>query len=179
MMRGWEGRGIRLAPLNHERHFENCVRWLNDPAVTEWLLVGDLPLTRLAEQDYFERAARGGDAPTDVTFAIETREEPEEHIGMCGLMNISYRHGVAAAGIFIGRERLWGRGHGSDAFAVLTHYALHVLGLRMVLADVFSENRRSMRMMEKCGYQQVGAVPGRYWKRGAYRDSVLWFIRRG
>jgi len=88
MPNGWEGQKMRLGPRDLERHLENCVRWLNDPQVTAWLLSGDYPMTRLAERDFFEKVCRPGPAPDTVVFAIQPLDEGDEHIGMCGLHNI-------------------------------------------------------------------------------------------
>jgi hypothetical protein len=57
-MYGYEGQKVRLVPLDRARHFENAVRWLNDPVVTQWTLTGDLPITRLHEEDWFNRMSR-------------------------------------------------------------------------------------------------------------------------
>jgi hypothetical protein len=68
---GWQGDKVRLVPLDRERHLDNALQWLNDPDITFWLKVGDLPLTRGAEEEYFRRA----DKPeNEVSFAIETLE---------------------------------------------------------------------------------------------------------
>lgn len=165
---GWEGEKVRLVPLDKEKHFENCVRWFNDPKVTQWLLVGDFPLTRVAEEEFFERFSRQNE--TDIAFAIETREE--EHIGVCGLIGVSFRHGTGNAGITIGRWQLWNRGHGSDAIAVLTRYGFTVLGLRLLLAEVMPDNVASLKVFGRNGYREVGRIPQRWWKRGKYQDAV-------
>lgn len=175
---GREGKKVRLVPLERERHFDNCVRWLNDPQVTEWTLIGDFPLTRLAEQEFFDRVSKTDPQPPVITWAIETLTEEEEHIGICGLHDIDYRHGVGHAGIFIGRVPLWSRGFGTDAFATLTHYAFADLGLRLVLSEAFAENERSVRMLRACGYEEVGCIRARYWKRGAYRDMIQFALLR-
>ncbi len=175
---GWEGRKIRLVPLDRERHFENCVRWLNDPEVTTWTLVGDFPITRLIEADFFERICRAGENSTDLGFAIETRADEPEHIGVCGLHGINPRHGSGTGGIVVGRPALWGKGLGTDAFATLLRYAFDVAGLRLVLSEVFAENDRALRMQRRCGCVELGTIPGRYWKRGAYRDVVLFALPR-
>ncbi len=169
---GWEGEKIRLVPLEKERHFDNCIRWLNDPDVTAWLLTGDFPITRLAEQDFFDRCARPGDQATDIVFAIERRDDTEEHVGMCGLHNINHRHGVGVAGITIGRPQLWSRGLGTDAFRTLVRYAFDVLGLQLILSEAFAENERSVRLHARCEFEAIGMTPRRYWKRGAYRDII-------
>jgi len=171
---GWEGAKVRLVPLERERHFDNCVRWLNDPEVTAGTLMGDFPLTRLAEQEFFDRAAKQSD--NLVAFAVETLEE--EHIGVTGLHDISFRHGTATSGTIIGRRSLWGHGLGTDTVAVRSRYAFDVLGLRIVLADAFAENVASLRMLARSGYREVGRVPQRYWKRGAYRELVLLMLTR-
>lgn len=172
---GWEGKKVRLIPLERERHFDNCVRWLNDPDVTQWTLIGDFPLTRLAEEDFFERMAKQNEG-SDVALAIETLEE--EHIGVTGIHGINYRHGVGTTGTLIGRKPLWRRGFGTDAIAVRTRYAFEVLGLRLLLSEVMAENIGSLKALAKSGYHEFGRVPGRYWKRGAYRDAVQLLVTR-
>ncbi len=173
---GWQGKKIRLVPLEREKHFDNCVRWLNDPEVTPWTLVGDFPLTRLAEQEFFDRVARSSD--TEVAFGIELLGEDEEHIGVCGIHNISYRHGVGTIGLIIGRLQLWRHGLGTDVIDTLTRYAFEVAGLRLLLSETLSENLGSIKAQLKCGYREIGRIPGRYWKRGAYRDSILFALTR-
>jgi len=168
MAYGWEGEKVRLVPLDKEKHAANVVLWMNDPDVTETILSGDIPLTRLAEEEFFERmAAPAGQHPTDIIFAIETLGG--EHIGTCGMHQINYRHGVALTGTIIGAAEFQGRGYGTDAAAVRTRYAFEVLGLRMLI---------SLRMLERAGYREVARLPRRYWKRGAFRDVVLMVAER-
>jgi RimJ/RimL family protein N-acetyltransferase len=174
MAYGWEGSKVRLVPLDKGKHLDNAVAWLNDPEVTAWLLIGDFPLSRLAEEEWFERAAKGGDS--EVNFAIETLEG--EHIGFAGLHSISYRHGTATSGTVIGRKEIWGKGYGPDAMRVRAHYAFHVLGLRMLLTEALADNTRSVRALEKAGYREIGRCPKRWWKRGAFRDALMLVLMR-
>jgi RimJ/RimL family protein N-acetyltransferase len=171
---GWQGKAVRLVPLDRGRHLDNAVQWLNDPEVTQWTVVGDLPMTRLAEEEYFAKAEAGQDDA--VSFAIETLEG--EHVGFTGLHSIEQRNGAALTGSFIGPRSLWGRGLGTDAAEVRTQYAFEVLGLRLLISEVMAENVGSLRMLAKAGYQQVGRIPERYWKRGMFRDMVLMCRRR-
>ncbi len=164
---GWEGNLVRLVPLDEGRHFDNAVLWLNDPEVTRFLLVGDMPLTKVMEREYFQIAQ----TETNIPFAIETLEG--DHIGFCGIHNIQWRHGHASTGTLIGRRELWGKGFGSDAVAVRTQYALDVLGLRILTSDVMAENVASIKMLERSGYVNRGVIPARYFKRGKYHDAVM------
>ncbi len=78
--------------------------WLNDPEVTEWTLIGDFPIARLAEAEYFQRTERaelfGGGS--EVILAVETLEG--EHVGFAGLHRIDWRQGYAVTGLLIGRK---------------------------------------------------------------------------
>lgn len=165
---GMEGKLVRLVPIDTDRHLENYMRWLNDPEVTEWLLV-EFPIARLAEREWLERIERG--TGTDVVFAIETRDG--EHIGSTALHGIDYRHGFAHTGSFIGPEAERGKGYGTEAAILRCRYAFHVLGLRQLQSSYFEGNLQSARMQEKVGYEVVGRYPKHFWKRGQFRDELL------
>jgi len=169
MVHGWEGERVRLVPLDRARHLENALDWFNDPRVTAWLETGDWPLTRGAEEEFF-RASERPDR-TNVQFAIETLDG--EHVGFSGLRSVDWQSRVAVSGSVIGRIDRWGEGLGTDSARVRSRYAFEVLGLRMLIATVIADNERSMGMLAAAGYREVGRVPGRYWKRGAFRDQAI------
>lgn len=171
---GWEGELVRLVPLDIDRHLDNATRWINDPRVTDWLLVGDFPLTRMAEREWMETASRG--AGKDVNFAIETLDGI--HLGFSGVHGIDYRHGVASTGSLIGETDRWNQGFGTDAARTRARYCFDVLGLRLLLSEYLDGNEGSRRMQEKTGYRECGRIPKRFWKRGAHRDAVLTYLDR-
>lgn len=178
MAYGWEGRLVRLVPLDKGRHAANVQLWMNDPDMTETILSGDMPLTRAAEEEFFDKSAAHPDAhPADIIFAVETLGG--EHVGIAGLHRINYRHGVAVSGTIIGPPEARGKGYGGDTARVRTRYAFEVLGLRMLVSEVFAENTPSLRMLERAGYREVGRMPRRFWKRGAFRDVVIMVAERG
>jgi len=111
-----------------------------------------------------------------VQFAVESLQG--EHIGFSGLRSIDWQSRVAVSGSVIGRQDLWGKGMGGDATAVRNRYAFDVLGLRLLVATVIADNARSVAMLAKAGYTEVGRVPERYWKRGAWRDQIILALRR-
>lgn len=169
MAYGWEGKLVRLVPLDKDRHLENAVLWMNDPEVTAWLLVGDFPITKLAEAEFFER--NGPVDEKNVMWAIETLEG--RHLGFSGLHQIDHLHKTAVSGTVLGDKQAWGQGYGTDAARVRARYAFEVLGLRMVMSAILDGNDRSLKMQQRVGYQITGRVPARYWKRGAFRDEIL------
>ena len=171
---GWQGKKTRLVPLDYDRHFENSYQWINDPDVSEWLAVGDFPMARLAEKEWFDRCQKPSD--TEVHFAIETLDG--RHIGNSGLFQINARHGTAMSGSLIGVQTDRGKGFGSDAAITRAHYSFHVLGLRLMFSEFFVGNTGSERMQQKVGYLEYGRKPLAFWKRGAYRDIALTYLTR-
>ncbi len=174
MSYGWEGGKVRLVPLDRDKHLDSALRWFNDPEVTRWLETGDWPLTRGAEEEFFRAAERNDRA--SVQFAVENLEG--EHVGFSGLRSIDWQSRVAVSGSVIGREDLWNQGLGTDAANVRNRYAFEVLGLRLLIATVIADNSASIAMLAKAGYTEVGRVPQRYWKRGAYRDQLILALHR-
>lgn len=170
---GYDGVKTRLVPLDFDRHFENAFKWINDPEISEWLAVGDYPISRLAEKEWFEGRQKA--EPNEATFAIETLDG--RHVGISGLFDINHMHGTAKSGSMIGRE-FWGKGYGSDAARVRAFYAFHVLGLRMIFSSYLGGNDRSRFMQDAVGYVEWGREPGSLWKRGAYRDHVHTVLTR-
>lgn len=166
---GWEGEKVRLVPLDRERHLANAVRWINDPEVTRWTLVGDWPLTAGGEEAWFRKA--DSNPRDEVHFAIESLQG--EHIGFSGVMRIEWPSRAATTGSFIGRTDLWGRGYGRDAARVRTRFATEALGLRLLLAETLADNAASLGMLRSVGYREVGRIPARHFKRGALRDAVV------
>ena len=130
-------------------------------------------MTRGTEEEFFRAAERPDKG--SVQFAVETLDG--DHVGFSGLRSIDWQSRVAVSGSVIGRRDLWGGGLGTDSARVRTKYAFEVLGLRMLIATVIADNRRSMWMLQTIGYDEVGRVPGRYWKRGAWRDQAILVLK--
>ena len=170
---GLVGERVRLVPLDRARHFENCLRWLNDPEVTENLLL-DFPMSRASEERFFDDLERGAGA--DWVFAIELLDGT--HIGNSGLHDINHRHGVATSGSFIGDREQRGKGYGTEAAILRSHYAFHILGLRQLLSSYLGDNPASSAMQLKVGYEVVGIFPERYWKAGRFVDETRTFLRK-
>jgi hypothetical protein len=81
-------------------------------------------------------------------------------------------------GSVLGPTDLWGRGYGTEAARLRASYAFDVLGLRLLLSEAMDGNTASVRMLLKAGYVQTGRIPRRHWKRGAWRDALLFALER-
>jgi RimJ/RimL family protein N-acetyltransferase len=149
---------------------EPCYRWMNDREVTQYILAGKWPLSRLAEQAWVDRAARG-ENPNDRALAICLRDGGR-HIGNTGLHRIDWHSRTAVLGILIGEKDCWGQGYGTDAVRTLVRYAFEDLNLRKVSLSVLAHNGRAVRCYEKCGFVREGCRRAQYYKDGRYVDDI-------
>jgi RimJ/RimL family protein N-acetyltransferase len=174
MATGIEGKKVRLVPMDPDRHFENAVKWINDPNATEWIGTMDMPMTKLKEKEWFE--ARCMADGSEVNWAIETLSG--EHIGFSNLFQIDHRHKTAESGSLIGEPEYRGKGYGSDAARVRAKFAFECLGLQTLYSSYFEGNESSGAMQKAAGYKIWGTKPNAMWKRGAYRNMVHTYLTR-
>lgn len=165
---GYEGKKVRLVPMDMDLHFENAYRWINDPEISAWLAVGHFPISRLAEKEWFEATQKLD--PSRANFAIETLDG--EHIGFSGLFRIDFQSSTAHSGSIIGNRNHWEKGLGSDAARLRAWYGFEILGLRTLYSDYLEGNVRSERMQAAAGYQIWGRQPDAVFKNGGHRALI-------
>lgn len=98
----------------------------------------------------------------------------DEAIGNIGLMlgdDIARRS--AEIGYWIGRA-YWGRGIATEAVKAATQYAFDELGLLRVFAVPFATTTRSVRVLEKAGYNCEGTMRQSAIKDGVVLDQLLY-----
>lgn len=91
-------------------------------------------------------------------FAIERRETGRV-IGTIGLVADARRphDGVCMLGYALGEDE-WGRGFMTEAVRAVLRYGFIDQGLVLVSAYCYPPNRRSARVLEKCGFQYEGRL---------------------
>jgi RimJ/RimL family protein N-acetyltransferase len=153
---------------------EACLRWMNDPEVTQYILMGRKPMNATREGEWIAEQYRND---ADVVFAI-CKKVGDEHIGNCGLNEINWVDRFATTGIAIGEKSCWGKGYGTDAMRLVLRYAFEILNLRRVELAVFDFNERAIRSYKKLGFVEEGRLVERRYKNGRYIDEILMAISR-
>jgi [ribosomal protein S5]-alanine N-acetyltransferase len=115
-------------------------------------------------------------------FAIEYigMSEPRNNypvlVGSIGLKNIDLINKKANLGYWIGKQ-YWGRGIATECVRLIINYAFSSdLGLREVIAYVFSENKASIRILEKNGMKKKGEVNEYHEISKRHRNSLKYAI---
>jgi len=75
-------------------------------------------------------------------------------IGTCGLHSFNEPLHAAEVGCLL-RQSAWGNGYMRETLNLLIPYAREVLGLRLLIADIDSDNHRAQRLFEKLGFQRA------------------------
>lgn len=88
-----------------------------------------------------------------LNFAIEYKNNTNDPIGLVGIIGIKDLDTAKKKGnlgYWIG-ERYWGKVIGTESVALVINFAFSVLGLEEVWAYVYSDNKSSIRVLEKNG----------------------------
>ena len=111
-------------------------------------------------------------------FAIEYKKNPESNlVGIIGLKNICIDNKKANLGYWVG-ESFWGNGIASESVKLIINYAFSVLRLEEVYAYVYSQNKPSVRVLEKNGMIRVGEVNEYSKNHGRDHNSIKFLIKR-
>ena len=113
-----------------------------------------------------------------VNFAILYKKNPEPNglVGIIGLKNINIDDRKANLGYWIG-ESFWGNGIASESVKLVINYAFSVLRLEEVYAYVYSQNKPSMRVLEKNGMTKAGEVNEYSKKLDTYQNTIKFLIK--
>jgi len=115
-----------------------------------------------------------------VNFAIQYKNNLEgvnRIVGIIGLKNIDYDKKNTNLGYWIG-EPYWGNGIATESVTLVINYAFSVLGLEEVYAYVYSENKASIRVLEKNGMTKKGEANEYNQMSDRYKNSFKFMIQR-
>ncbi len=172
-----DGRSIVLAaPAHRDRAEWSAVRAKSraflEPFEPEWSADEFSARAWRARMRQWAEDSRSGSA---FTFFIRARDGGRL---LGGLSVFNVRHGAAESGQ-IGywmNEDDAGRGVMPEALALLMPFCFDTLGLRRVEAACIPENRRSARVLEKCGFEYEGLVRSYLRINGVRRDHRLYAL---
>lgn len=170
---GIVGPRVRLVPLDRQKHFDTCVRWMNDSEVQDGIAMVFPPISSDKENDFFDRIAK---SDTDTIFAIETLDG--QHIGNSGIHAIDWRLGICKTGSLIGESEYRGQGIGTEAAHLRAYYCFEIVGLRVLYSEYYPHNEASARMQRNTGAEIWGSQPKANFKRGGYTDVVHTWLDR-
>lgn len=98
-------------------------------------------------------------------------------VGTGTLASISAEHRRAELGFALARGA-WGQGYIAEVMPAIIGFAFDTLALHRIEADVDPRNARSIRALEREGFQREGCLRARYHVAGEMQDAVLFGLLR-
>jgi len=169
-----QGKRVLLRPIK-KSDIPNFVKWMNDQEVNQFTQ-RDFPLTEMAEEKWFEKAANQADGAILVIEAIDG-EDPKP-IGNCGFSSIHVIYRKSTFGICIGEKDYWEKGYGTEAGRLLINYVFSRLNLNRISSSVLDINPRSLALHKKLGFKAEGRRRQAFFKNGKYCDEIIFGILR-
>lgn len=100
-----------------------------------------------------------------------------ELIGSVGMRIVKPRLATADLGYVLARKH-WGHGYMTEAAEAMIRWGFTRLKLHRIFATCNQRNRRSARVLEKCGMRREAAFKQDNFVKGKWRDSYLYAILR-
>jgi [ribosomal protein S5]-alanine N-acetyltransferase len=148
-----------LRPLSME-DLDEIARFVADPETMRYIGAGG-PRTREQAQVSLERMIASFQTRGFGQLGVE-RKEDGALLGRCGLLvwdpatwtltDEDRAEVEIEVGYLIGRE-FWGNGYATEAATAVRDWALAELGLKRLIALIYPENIRSIRVAEKLGME--------------------------
>jgi len=138
------------------------------------------PYTVENAQNFINSSHRDFESLKAVNFAIQYKNnlgDVNRLVGIISLKNIDSDNRKANVGYWVG-ELYWGNGIATESVALVINYAFSVLGLEEVYAYVYSENKASIRVLEKNGMTKKGMVNEYNQMSGRYKNTIKFAIQR-
>jgi len=101
------------------------------------------------------------------------QDENLEAVGSVDLFDFEPYHQRAGVGILIHNKEDRNKGYASDALMALSTYALVVLGLKQLYANITSDNINSIQLFTKLGFVQSGVKKDWIRTLSGWKDEIL------
>ena len=165
----YQGKLVNLRALE-QSDLNDTQRFVNDYETMRGAMSGMLyPSSREDEARW--AAGQSSFTHGEYQFAIETLGSGIL-IGRCGFIKIDWKNRLGELAILIGEKSFRGKGYGTDALQVLTHFGFFELNLHKLKVSVMDFNLSALRAYEKCGFVREGLLKKEIYREGAYPDVI-------
>ena len=137
---------IELDMICHE-DYQLVAQWLSDPSINEWLIDWR---GKIVTETIIGIVAMN---PRNRLFVIKNAGRK---CGLVALGDIDEEVGSADIWYFLGDSSLSGQGVISQGLGLLIEFCRANLGLKLLTAQTMSNNRPSMRILEKHDFRKAG-----------------------
>ena len=161
---------ITLRALEQE-DIELLYRWENDLEIWE-VSNTKVPFSKYILAQYLKESAK--DIYTLKQLRLVIQNENMNPVGAVDLFDFEPYHLRAGVGILIHNKGDRQKGYASDALMALSDYALNVLGLKQLYANISNDNQSSIQLFEKAGFKQTGLKKDWLKTPTGWKDEIMY-----
>jgi RimJ/RimL family protein N-acetyltransferase len=161
------GKKVYLSPWSVD-DAETFVKWLNDPRVTDGLLITADYHSVTTEKEHLAESTKKTDK---MNFTIVTNRT-NKPIGTCSIMHIDNVHRSTELALMIGEKSYRGKGIGQEVLGLLLDYCFNYLNFHSVCLKVLEDNIGAIKCYEKVGFKKNGTFREALYINGEYRNGI-------
>lgn len=158
----------KLRPVE-KGDIERSLVWRNDETIKKNILSYRLPITRIMEDAWVEKAMNGD--KDRIVFAID-EVYSKNHVGFIELNTIDYFNRNAQYAIVIGDENARGKGIASSATQLILDYGFNQLNLHKIYLQVAAYNKSAYELYLKLNFKEEGTLVQQHFVDGKYHDML-------
>ena len=130
------------------------------------------PYSKFILEQYLENAHRDIYDVKQLRLCICTKDD-DKAIGFIDLFDFDPKNHRAGVGLVILNKEERNKGVGSESVSLICDYVFSVLGLRQLFANVLEDNKASVHLFEKLGFEKVGVKKDWIFSKGTYKNEIL------
>lgn len=163
------GDRIYLRSLSSSDVSDEYKNWMNCSDVVQFTESRWVKHSLGSLKEYIGKANRD---PRELLFGIFLKDTGR-HIGNIKIGAIDMRHRIGDVGILIGDRKMWGRGYGTEAIALITGHGFKKMRLNKLKAGVYANNVGSYKAFIKASYAVAGRLKKSRIYKGRFVDEIL------
>jgi RimJ/RimL family protein N-acetyltransferase len=157
-----------------ERDFEGVHAYASDPETVRFMTWG--PNKPQQTRDFIQLAMEQRQVTPRVNYhLVAALRESGEIIGGCGIHIRQPEHHGAEIGYCFNRA-FWGQGYATETMAGLLRFGFEELQMHRIYARCDPLNIGSERVMQKNGLRKEAHFIQSLWRKGQWRDALLYAI---
>lgn len=168
----YEGRLVRLGPLDHEKDPPVVAGWSHDPLLRSMLADVARPLSPEVVRRLLEKVEKQMEETKNLFhFTLRLRDD-NRLVGLARIFWIDFHNGTGVLNLGIGDGSDRRRGYGSDALNLLLRLAFDELNLHRLSVWPSADNFPFIRMVEKAGFEEEARRREASFHGGSYWDVL-------
>ncbi len=166
----FEGKSIRLAPIDHDKDPEVESRWTHDLSLLRALWRKPaMPLSVAQMKKKYEAIEKQVEESKNMFYFTIRGKEDGRLIGFVLIEGIEWTHGTASMKLAIGDPAERGKGYGSEALQLMLRFAFSELNLYRMSAMVGEDNPEALKFFLKFNFLEEVRR-----RKALQRDGQTW-----